>query len=1184
MTTTSEMQTVAQSENYLEKEDYYQNKSSKGNFFSNSNKLLEHLGLEHNQDTTKELYLKLINGFNPKDDSALVSNAGDKTKRAGIDFCSSAPKSFSLLSEYARINNDVELGDFLLSMQKEANLRMMQEASRYALVRLSDAKRTKIDKVDILWGSYNHNVSRVTKDGLIDPQEHTHNFIFNFAGYTDENGEYKTFSIEATKMMRMQQYLGNYYRNELAKLLIENGLEVELKDAKDGTFEIAGFTDEQIATFSNRSREIRETAQNMIDNGELNSNINKQKAIEIARLKNYKAKKEVNRDELTKDNAVRFKHAGLTDDFFSDLVDKSNPKLATPELKQEFLEKAYKFLAESKGVFKLEDLKMEFAKQSVHYGISLDEVDELVANDIEIVKLAPNKYTTQNLINREKHIVESINAEVFNIDNNKDRIEKYLKETKINGKNIELSQGQTDALELVLISKKQLSAIQGDAGSGKSFSMGVIKAVYGDEFDIVGLAPTGQAGENLGNDAGIQAKTIDSYILKEFERNGKPRIILLDETGMVDSIKLSKLIESVQRNGDKLVMIGDIKQYSSIGAGKIFEDLLKYGIERAYVTENKRQETQQLIDTVDAIKDGNVSKAFEILKSSPERTDFDNIIDSVKLDFDEKIVFEKKNEKKLLEEIVKHYDEESIILAPKNKQRNELNKLVRDKRITNGNLDISNEFEVSTFTNAKPNGVEKFNAKAYAVGQVLSIDSIKIAGFKAGQKFKIVGIKDDETLILDTISNDKTGRDRSRKNIEFNIKNNIDLVSIFHHDEENPMKIGINEKIIFTKKIIDETNKKLALTQNGSKGVVKKIDGDFLTVELDNKKIIKFNGKESNFFDYAYAITDYKSQGMSIKKVLILGDSMMANLNAFYVQITRAKQEVKFFTKNLEEFINKAKNQQIKESTLDYVMNTDFKALEKKEYKNWKTDLLENIKKDRENIKFNLKKGLQNGRNKENVANNELEARQLRQTKSTTSKLDAGTRKRINELISAVSVAIREFRGWREPILETVRRNWNKYREYPNLAGREKIENFQKINKFNRDLEKKEKLFEALQVELQDKRDILDVYRYVFKNDKLTQNQIINKIVEDMEKINKQLEDIAIIEDVNIKEIEKEEIIEKPKEKEISKPLQKTTKERFEEQKDKIQKEVKDKKTKNVENTEVEEKISTKKSTKKHRK
>lgn len=528
----------------------------------------------------------------------------------------------------------------------------------------------------------------------------------------------------------------------------------------------------------------------------------------------------------------------------------------------------------------------------------------------------------------------------------------------------------------------------------------------------------------------------------------------------------------------------------------------------------------------------------------------------------------KKNEKKLFEQIVKDYDEDSIILAPKNTQRNELNKLVREKRITNGNLDVSKEFEVSTFTNAKPNGVEKFNAKAYKIGQVLSIDTVKLKGFKAGQKFKIVGIKDDETLILDTISNDKNGRDRSRKNIEFNIKNNIDLVSIFNHDTINPMKIGINEKIIFTKKIMDSTNKKVALTQNGSMGTVKEIDGDYLIVELDNKKTIKFNAKENNYFDYAYAITDYKSQGMSIKKVQVLGDSMMANLNAFYVQITRAKQELKFYTKNLEEFIERAKNQQYKESTLDYTMKADFRALEKKEYKNWKTDLLENIKEDRKNIKFNLKKGLENGKsNTTTIESNEHKARQLGKTKPTNAKLDDRARERINQLISTTSLVIRRFGEWRESISTNVKRNWLEYRKYPNLAGKSKIESLQKINQFNKDLEKKEKLFEALQIELQDKRDILEIYRDVFKKDKLTQNQIIKKIIDDIDVLNKELEKTVKIE-------------EKPVEKEIEKikdeKSEKSQKEKIEKHKNKIKE--------NIEITNEKEEIESKKSSKKYRK
>ena len=141
MTTTSAMQTVPQSKTYYVKENYYQKNSEKGYFHSNSNNLLEHLGLSHNLEINEELHFKLIEGYNPKTDEALMNNAGKKDRRAGFDMTTSAPKSFSILNEYAKIKGDEDLENFLLAMQKEANLRMMQEASKYALTRLSDEKK-----------------------------------------------------------------------------------------------------------------------------------------------------------------------------------------------------------------------------------------------------------------------------------------------------------------------------------------------------------------------------------------------------------------------------------------------------------------------------------------------------------------------------------------------------------------------------------------------------------------------------------------------------------------------------------------------------------------------------------------------------------------------------------------------------------------------------------------------------------------------------------------------------------------------------------------------------------------------------------------------------------------------------------------------------------------------------------
>lgn len=146
---------------------------------------------------------------------------------------------------------------------------------------------------------------------------------------------------------------------------------------------------------------------------------------------------------------------------------------------------------------------------------------------------------------------------------------------------------------------------------------------------------------------------------------------------------------------------------------------------------------------------------------------------------------------------------------------------------------------------------ENFSIKDYKIGQILIIDSIKIKGFKSGQKFKIVGIKDDETLILDTISTSKIGRDRTRKGIEFSIKNNVEFVSIFNHNILNPIEIKVGSKILFTRRIYDKDNKNVTIARVGNIGRVLDIEESTLTLELSFGKIIHFDALENNFFESA---------------------------------------------------------------------------------------------------------------------------------------------------------------------------------------------------------------------------------------------------------------------------------------------------------------------------------------------
>lgn len=251
---------------------------------------------------------------------------------------------------------------------------------------------------------------------------------------------------------------------------------------------------------------------------------------------------------------------------------------------------------------------------------------------------------------------------------------------------------------------------------------------------------------------------------------------------------------------------------------------------------------------------------------------------------------------------------------------------------------------------------------------------------------------------------------------------------------------------------------------------------------------------------------------MSIDKVLVLGDKMMSNLNAFYVQITRAKKDLKFFTTDLEAFIDKAKSQQMKESTLDYSMREEFKELEKKNYKKWKFDALEFIKKDRKDIKnLILNKGKENGTDIERITKNESKDRVDRITEHADNRFDVGARQNIDKLISAVSVSLRRaIARWRKSTHRNIKENWRRYFENRSSFGAfAKIKDLQEINKIDKNKVLKDEILKALGIANADS-PILSILNKTYAKEKLLQNQLIDLILRTKEELKTKQELVSV--------------------------------------------------------------------------
>ncbi|KKC26870.1 hypothetical protein WP12_06625 [Sphingomonas sp. SRS2] len=136
---------------------------------------------------------------------------------------------------------------------------------------------------------------------------------------------------------------------------------------------------------------------------------------------------------------------------------------------------------------------------------------------------------------------------------------------------------------------------------------------------------------DLAEGAGIKAQTIASFVLANerfISERDTPRyeaareklagtMLLVDETSMVSSNDMLKLhLITAALGVDKLVLVGDRQQLSSIDAGKAFAMIQAGGGTTARMDQNIRQRTDQL-RTVAAL--ANIGKAGAAMKVLGDR-------------------------------------------------------------------------------------------------------------------------------------------------------------------------------------------------------------------------------------------------------------------------------------------------------------------------------------------------------------------------------------------------------------------------------------------------------------------------------------------------------------------------------------------------------------------------------------
>lgn len=199
----------------------------------------------------------------------------------------------------------------------------------------------------------------------------------------------------------------------------------------------------------------------------------------------------------------------------------------------------------------------------------------------------PARYSTRDMIEAEQRMVDAAEALAG-------RQSHGVEETKVKVA-IERAGTVTDeqrqAVEHVT-KAGQIAAIIGDAGTGKSFSMRVAKEAWeADGYRVRGAALAGKAADELQAGSGIGSRTIASleYAWKVGRDNLTSRdVLVIDEAGMIGSRQLGRVLETAQKAGAKVVLLGDDKQLAAIEAGAAFRAVIER-VGAAEITEIRRQ-------------------------------------------------------------------------------------------------------------------------------------------------------------------------------------------------------------------------------------------------------------------------------------------------------------------------------------------------------------------------------------------------------------------------------------------------------------------------------------------------------------------------------------------------------------------------------------------------------------------
>ena len=833
---------------------------------------------------------------------------GSISHRPGRDLTFSAPKSVSLV---AMLGDDANV----VSAHDAAVKRTLAWLEATTIeTRMKDPETGRLAHMGgqkMVAATFRHDTSR-----NLDPQLHTHAVIANMV--QGDDGKWRTMSNEL--LYKRKMLTGMVYRSELARGLEEPGYRVE-KTHADGRFEIAGVSRTVIEAFSTRRAEI-EAAMHERGLGDPGSNPHlAARAALMTRAQKRDVDKEVLRESWREQAGV----LGFAADKVSETAREGRAKEADaseriaeaggerhatgdreagkagagkmqrdPDPSLQAVSWATAHLSEREAVFARSDL-LAAALAWKPGAISVEDAGTAIDTLQKDGRLhaAPRFFsgdgiTTDTALADERETIGLMR-------HGRDKGEVLMRSRKVRQllHKGPLTDGQKEAVTLILSSKDRVVGVQGYAGTGKTTMLNRARALSEKSgYRMLGLAPSASAVKTLSAEAGIESETLQRFLARNagvaegrLSRTGardmrnafSKTVLVVDEGSLASTVQARDLLRIANAlHIPRVVLVGDEKQLDAVDAGKPFAQLPRAGMQTAVMDEILRQRDPALKEAVEASLAGDVRGAFEKLGDNVAEVKADNIAGAVAARW-----------LKLSPE----QRENTGVMAPSHALRSAINGHIRERLAREGTIQ-GPAFQGERLVSHGYTRAEKALAANYAPGDVVAFHRpYRRLGVDKGEERRVIEVDHrSRTVMLE-------GRDGGRVAWKPNEIGGRSGGAEVYRAEAIELRAG--DRVRWTR------NDKVSGLVNSRTAEVVSVNEDRVSFRLEDGRSLVLGRKDAQLrhLDHAWASTVHAFQGRTVDNVIAAMEADHPHLTtqkSFYVEISRARDRAELVTDDAE--------------------------------------------------------------------------------------------------------------------------------------------------------------------------------------------------------------------------------------------------------------------------------------------